>query len=428
MTGLIGWWPLHENSGNTAHDLSGNGNHGSLNGGVTQGVAGKGGLNAHSFDGSDDGISISQLSFESSEPYTVAFWAKIDMTHTHRLIGLDSDDDNHVRLEPTNRGFGMEGDANGAGFAAEPSIPSGWNHYTISHESNSSEIRFYINGSDKGLGNPASTAYKVNDLGKGTSSSDIFDGILSDVRIYNRALTPQEIQTLYEWGSGDYTDRSYHDGSDSGAVSRLRFDGDATDSWASNDGTNNGASFVNNSIRGQAASFDSGDDSIDISKTLLDHTTDFTVSLWLSPDNVTPSEEAQVLMENGREVTMSIKNGEMRHMIYDGSSRLSESHYNIPASAWTFWTLTWDASTNTGKFYKNRVHNPAGNNDANGNKDHTGFKLGDHPSSGWSYEGLMDDVRIYNRTLNPQEVFQLYQWGTRGRDMRKLTVNSRGDQ
>ena len=53
MTGLVGWWPLNEYSGSTAYDLSGNDNHGSLNSGVTQGVAGKGGLTSYSFDGSD---------------------------------------------------------------------------------------------------------------------------------------------------------------------------------------------------------------------------------------------------------------------------------------------------------------------------------------------------------------------------------------
>jgi hypothetical protein len=44
------------------------------------------------------------------------------------------------------------------------------------------------------------------------------------------------------------------------------------------------------------------------------------------------------------------------------------------------------------------------------------------------FEGKLDDPRLYSRPLKSHEVFQLYQWGTRGRDMRKLTVNARGDQ
>jgi hypothetical protein len=54
--------------------------------------------------------------------------------------------------------------------------------------------------------------------------------------------------------------------------------------------------------------------------------------------------------------------------------------------------------------------------------------FGTHPTAERHYKGLIDDVRIYNRALSPNEVFQLYQWGTKGRDMRKLTVNARGDQ
>jgi hypothetical protein len=57
VTGLIGWWPLHESSGK-AKDLSGNGNDGALNNGVRQGVAGKGGLTAYSFDGKDEYVDI----------------------------------------------------------------------------------------------------------------------------------------------------------------------------------------------------------------------------------------------------------------------------------------------------------------------------------------------------------------------------------
>lgn len=52
MTGLIGWWPLHEKTGRS-NDLSGNENHGSNNSPI-HGIAGKGGLTAYSFNGSDD--------------------------------------------------------------------------------------------------------------------------------------------------------------------------------------------------------------------------------------------------------------------------------------------------------------------------------------------------------------------------------------
>ena len=52
---LIGYWPLNENSGK-AYDRSGNGNHGSLNGAVTQGETGLLGNTAYDFDGNDDYI------------------------------------------------------------------------------------------------------------------------------------------------------------------------------------------------------------------------------------------------------------------------------------------------------------------------------------------------------------------------------------
>lgn len=96
MTGLIGWWPLHEDSGR-ASDLSGNGNHGTLSGGVTQGVAGRGGLTAYSFDGVDGEVALPAQTLGNS--FTVALWVyprsnTPDETQDHNFwTHKDGDDD-----------------------------------------------------------------------------------------------------------------------------------------------------------------------------------------------------------------------------------------------------------------------------------------------------------------------------------------------
>ena len=86
MTGLVGWWPLNEDSGNTAYDLSGNGNHGSLNGGITQGVVGKGGLTSYSFDGNDDYVDVGDSAFNLSEAISLSVWIKPDSLGQQAII------------------------------------------------------------------------------------------------------------------------------------------------------------------------------------------------------------------------------------------------------------------------------------------------------------------------------------------------------
>jgi hypothetical protein len=41
-------------------------------------------------------------------------------------------------------------------------------------------------------------------------------------------------------------------------------------------------------------------------------------------------------------------------------------------------------------------------------------------------DGLIDDVRIYDRALEPWEIHEIYRWGTRGRDLRPDLVRKKG--
>ena len=105
---LIGYWPLNESSGE-ALDHSGKENHGTLSGGITQGVTGLLGNKSYSFEGTDGYISVPDseeisLSGEAS----ISAWVKIRSkpdTHPRILqkeptndayILWNSDDDGHI--------------------------------------------------------------------------------------------------------------------------------------------------------------------------------------------------------------------------------------------------------------------------------------------------------------------------------------------
>ena len=86
--GLVAWYPFDGN----ASDMSGNGNHGTVNGATLgtdrHGVDGK----AFSFDGVDDWIDLNTVSFDGAldrnQDYSVNFWVKL--TNSNNMVGFSA--------------------------------------------------------------------------------------------------------------------------------------------------------------------------------------------------------------------------------------------------------------------------------------------------------------------------------------------------
>ena len=211
-TGLTGYWNLDETSGTTASDSSGSGNNGTLYGGVvfgTNSISPAQVDDGLDFDGSDDYISIpnhSSLQFTSA--ITVAAWVRADSW------GTSYDVDVILRKgegNPNNWQFAIaEGrvalfldDSDSNGIRGNTTLNTGqWYHVAATWDG--SEVRIYV---DAVLDNtPASYTSTIGTdtrpvyLG-GRSGTDLLDGALDDVRVYDRALTAADIQALYDLAS-----------------------------------------------------------------------------------------------------------------------------------------------------------------------------------------------------------------------------------
>ena len=91
-------------------------------------------------------------------------------------------------------------------------IPNAWNHISlIVNRTTGNTVKIFVNGVEKtlnsfavdatwGVGNPL---FRV-----GISRDHKFDGLIDDMRVYNRALSASEIQTLYNSASTDTTSPS----------------------------------------------------------------------------------------------------------------------------------------------------------------------------------------------------------------------------
>ena len=224
---LVGLWRFDETSGTIAHDASGNGHDGTLVGDPKWGPGKIGG--ALEFDGTDDVVDLG--AFDVVGPgITLAGWIKPDDFDINdgRIITKANEwlADDHWWMLSTIAEAGetrlrfrlktTDGQAVPTLIASSgPLVTNEWYHTAATWDGTT--MRLYLNGEETGSmakgGDAVATDASVK-VAIGSQPSDafatdpsrvnkFFDGFIDDVRLYNGALTQDEIQVLME-GSGGY--------------------------------------------------------------------------------------------------------------------------------------------------------------------------------------------------------------------------------
>lgn len=200
-------------------DMSGNGFDGTLNGGM--GISYNNGGGSMFFDASNDFVSVGNVG--SFSTFTVEIWFKSDSVSNYRnpidcnwLVfngGASGYSNIGPRLEQDSNGTlgWVVGDAAG-NYTGVNVVPSGLNsaltHCAVITKTGASSFLSYYNGnnvSSTSFSNWTGTMSNVN-IGRGfsTSGERWFNGGVSIVRIYNRALSATEILQNYNNGRARY--------------------------------------------------------------------------------------------------------------------------------------------------------------------------------------------------------------------------------
>lgn len=214
-SGLVAYYPFNGN----AADESTNSNDGTVTG-ATLTVDRFGNANcAYSFDGIDDYVNIGN-SVKPSLPFSISLWVK----YTGDGGGLIKND--RFSSNAYYNGFLIHTGSTGAlefvigsGYASPNTRKSAgtdencllndekWYHIVAIAKS-ASDMHIYINTADKSVsyyGSGTTITYSTNDgviaSGNDASGADRFyKGLIDDMRIYNRALSSDEVTALYQEG------------------------------------------------------------------------------------------------------------------------------------------------------------------------------------------------------------------------------------
>ncbi len=196
--GLVAYYPFDGN----ANDASGHGHHGEVHG-ATQ-TKGKFG-NAYRFNGTDSRIKLSASAIQGTE-LTVNIWVKTKDDVYGLVSGANQSNNNEYLIYfDTTRNL-------------TPHYHVLYKHTDISVNDNQwhsltvvteiAQTRVYVDGlPKKTLEFGSNTPFKVEGLWLGGDQDRVnggwethqqFEGIMDELRIYNRALTDVEIQSLYK--------------------------------------------------------------------------------------------------------------------------------------------------------------------------------------------------------------------------------------
>ncbi|MEN1678572.1 MAG: LamG domain-containing protein [Planctomycetota bacterium] len=204
--GLIGHWKLDETSGTAAADSTLMGGDGVILGSPTMLVEGpRNGDLAMRFDGVDDAVMLPAFDSDAfADGVTLACWVKpIAVGSEQKLIQIAELQTYRIDLGRTGTTTTLQGNVGDGGGAitATGALHTGaWHHYAMTVDA-TGLMRLFRDGSivSETQQSPVPTSKRTtNWIGDSEWPTDaLFEGDVHDVRVYNRAASAEEIESLY---------------------------------------------------------------------------------------------------------------------------------------------------------------------------------------------------------------------------------------
>jgi hypothetical protein len=433
-----------------ANDVSGNGNNGSLiniatSTFYTQGKIGQG----LKFDGVNDYVHIpNSSSINVTGTISVSYWIypKEDVASSDYIIYKVSNG-GYSSSTYANYPYFYVYDSGGVSCSAYKYTKLGinkWRHIVGVYDGTMTLL--YVDTSLWDTTDCGALVFAPTDIDLEigpTASGNTLSASLDDVRVYNRALSATEITSLYNLGSAKFN-VSPTTSLTSGLVGYWTFDGKDTP-WTSataattldKSGNGNTGTLTNMAQAtspapgkiGQGLKFDGVNDyvknTISTGIPIYSQTNPYSIAFWINcPPNQTVNTMFYGEGNTGNDnqvfgvIAPGVANGGSKLSMFIRNSAGANAFPNRPTNKivcdnkWHHFTFT----DNAGTFYyyvdgaldsQSGTYTPSGT--LSPNTSAVGAVIRSTPTL--YAKALMDDVRIYNRTLSATEITQLYNLG-----------------
>jgi len=413
--------------------------------------------NAMSFDGTDELFTAASPSFVNDQTGSASLWFKWDgvlAQRTFAAVTTDSapnddffigafrpDVDNRIQVILRING----GTTLVLNTAANVVTDEGWHHWTV--PSDASTIRTYLDGIE--IATTASPGTNTGQwfasatdadtfaigVGKRTTSTQHWNGSLDEVMIFNRTITPSEVFALYKTQLAGTTSNNNvtaqirtafnYNLTDPGLVSFYAFnaDDDGIDETGTNDGAcTNCPTFTQDAPVGGGYIFDGVNDVITVpDSNSLDLTTEGTLAAWIKIDTMVGDGGRGVISKrtsdsvSGITYTMFVR-GETRtfgiNIADAGGSDTLSTEESVRLNQWDHIAFTFDNGDY--KLYINGVLDASSTGGRNAKITTHPVNIGKRTSGGDAqnnFNGSIDEVKIYNRSLSSADIKDLFELG-----------------
>ena len=443
-TGLIGHWSMDSNdvNGTTVYDRSGNNKNGTI-GGTPTTATGKIGQ-ALDFNGSSQVLSIDDstlYNFTATTPFTISAWVKPTATITtfSHIAGRMAGSINRysIHIDSSSRFSSLVGGTTGGGYVISTNIPpvGQWTLLTMTYDgsSNLNGTTNYLNGVSVKVGSSSVISGELYSqdftIGRDTTTSYPFNGLIDDVRIYDYALSAQEVSELYSSAKTNYTQTP----SRTGLVGYWNMD--STEIFGTNvydtSGKNNHGTMVGGGAGGsptstvgkigQGLDFDGSNGYINTNNqtTLNPGTGSYTISAWAKTTD--SGNYGTIFGSNwAGSTSVSLRKSNTNKLEFVnlisgvGGCNISVANSGITDIAdgkWHHIVGVIDVDNTKCTIYldkkidKSLTYTPI---DLTSTIDYYIGALNSVGSPVQYWNGQIDDVRIYNYALSAQEVSELY--------------------
>ena len=404
--GLAGHWDMDEGSGTKLNDKSGNNNHGTLTNSPkwTQGKNGS----ALQFDGKDDYVSVAGITNKFS-PYTISLW--LDGKRGQQVGGLAISTGFSVQRWGLSLESGKISSVNTDGATTDrwmieyynlTNYPSGWHLITIVDDGTTR--KFYRNGTY--VGSYTNTIVNGGEVASfrigrgGNVDASHFNGKIDGVKIYNRALSAEEVRYHYNHG---------------GPVGYWAMDeGEGARAFDASGNNNtgvlaNGPAWVEGKY-GSALSFDGVDDYVgcgtDSSLNIADS---MTASAWIYPKTLGEGSAGHIVGRGGTSGWCLYVYTGNSLKLYAGTIQAVSSANSITLNQWQYATVVYDKQNV--RFFVNGVEK--GVTAATSSIVNTGScVIGARTTAGdFDFNGYLDEVKVYNYARTEEQIMQDYNAG-----------------
>ncbi len=456
-SGLVGCWHFDEGSGTTVVDHSGNGNDGTIYGGENwsaeapavwsdegPGTWGTedggawggaeepaGGDSTLRFDGKDDYVEIGHnptLDF-GPQDFTIELWVKPGLNSgiKNLIQKTQFSPETAYTIRFKNNDVVLFSSVNGtyfsSGYSSKGIVSNNRWHHILGIIDRESGMYIYVDGNmaANSTDKPRDLSNTANlKIGYNKWQDNYFSGLIDDVRIYDRALSAAEVAEHYSgvyandtglvgrWDFDEGSGTTAVDSSGNGNDGTLGGDGEGTDlpSWVSTQGPG----FTG----GSAGVFNGVDDYVDCGNDASLQLNPLSIEFWFNSKDKTNSiltKGKSRGQDDTRDWDILGDGADLKFVITDGSSSLVYVANTYPSlNEWHHLMAMWDGTTNNNgvKLYLDgnlfAQGTASGTENANTDNLYIGGKR--RP---YSFDGLIDNVRIYDRALSAKEVWHNYE-------------------